>query len=142
MIRPARVFIDKDLDLTPEIDYLISKVTPAPEKVSDSRPVYDLINQAEDPAGFAKKILYITTNKGCPDPPVPRHQLLYLLWTTPFCTAAPIAPWTVPTASSRPIFTPRCSSTLQDLTNTLPHWTRFSKVTQFCASVPANTPTP
>lgn len=64
MIRPTRVFIDRDLDLTPEIEYVISKVKPSPETVADSRPVYDLINQADDPVGFAKKVLYITTNKG------------------------------------------------------------------------------
>ena len=57
MIRPTRVFIDKDLDLTPEIEYLISKVKPVPETVADSRPVYELINQADDPVGFAKKVL-------------------------------------------------------------------------------------
>jgi len=64
MINPTRVFIDKDLDLTPEIEYLISKVKPIPETVADSKPVYDLINQADDPVGFAKKVLYITSNKG------------------------------------------------------------------------------
>ncbi len=64
MIRPTWVFIDKDLDLTPEIEYLLSKVKPAPQKVADSAPVYDLINQADDPVGLAKKVLYITRNNG------------------------------------------------------------------------------
>ncbi len=56
--------MDKELELTPEIAYLVSKVKPTPEKVSDSKPVYDLINQADDPVGFAKNVLYITSNKG------------------------------------------------------------------------------
>ncbi len=58
MIRPARVFIDKDLDATPEIEYLISKIKTAPETVTDSKPVYDLINQANDPVGLPKSALH------------------------------------------------------------------------------------
>jgi spore photoproduct lyase len=79
MINPTRVFIDKDLNLTPEIEYLISRVKPTPEKVGDSRPVYDLINQADDPVGFAKKSALHHQQQGRFDPPVPGHQLLHLL---------------------------------------------------------------
>lgn len=47
-----------------EIQYLISKIGLTPEIVPDSRPVYDRINEADDPVSFAKKILYITRNRG------------------------------------------------------------------------------
>ena len=64
MTKFNQIFLDRDLDITPEIDYLLEKVNLTPEKVTDSRPVYDLINQADDPVGFAKTILYFTSNKG------------------------------------------------------------------------------
>ncbi len=59
-----RLFLEADLDRTPEIEYLISKIGLDPEIVRDSRPVYDLINGSEDPVTFLKKILFITRNRG------------------------------------------------------------------------------
>ena len=64
IMKPAQVFMDADLDMTEEIQYLISKIGQAPEIVPDSRPVYDVINAAQDPISLAKKILYITRNRG------------------------------------------------------------------------------
>lgn len=60
----SRLFIDADLDRTEEVEYLISRTGLDPEPVNDSAPVYDLINHAADPVSFAKKILYITRNRG------------------------------------------------------------------------------
>jgi DNA repair photolyase len=59
-----KLFMDIDLPLDDEIEYLISKVGLTPEMVTDSQPVYDLINRDKDPILAAKSILYITQNKG------------------------------------------------------------------------------
>ncbi len=59
-----RLFLDAGLDRDHEIDYLIGKTGLDPEVVPDARPVYDLINGSADQIRFAKKILYITQNRG------------------------------------------------------------------------------
>ena len=64
IMKPDRVFMDADLEDTPEIRYLLSKLGKSPEIVEDSNPVYDLVNAQKDPISFAKKILYITQNRG------------------------------------------------------------------------------
>ncbi len=59
-----RLFLNANLTRDDEIQYLIGKTGLEPEIVSDSKPVYDLINGSDDPVSFAKKILYITRNLG------------------------------------------------------------------------------
>lgn len=59
-----RIFLDASLNRDHEVDYLIGKTGLDPEVVTDSRPVYDLINGSDDPVSLAKKILYITRNRG------------------------------------------------------------------------------
>jgi len=59
-----RLFMDANLPLDDEIQYLISKIGYSPELVEDSQLVYDAINSAKDPITAAKSILYITQNKG------------------------------------------------------------------------------
>ncbi len=58
------LFMDSDIPLDDEVQYLISRVGLTPEIVTDSRQVYNLINSAKDPISKAKSILYITRNKG------------------------------------------------------------------------------
>ncbi|WP_300457437.1 spore photoproduct lyase family protein [Desulfobacula sp.] len=58
------LFIDKDLPLTFEIDYLISKLKTVPQWIDDPSSVYNFITAADDPISKAKKTLYITRNKG------------------------------------------------------------------------------
>ncbi len=58
------LFIDHSLPLDPEIEFLISKINIPPQKVWEAKEVYEIINHADDPVSFAKKVLYITRNKG------------------------------------------------------------------------------
>ncbi len=60
----SRLFMDANLPLDNEIQYLISKLGLTPELISDSQPVYDAVNVAKDPISEAKNLLYITRNKG------------------------------------------------------------------------------
>ncbi len=60
----TRLFMDADLPQDDEIEYLTDSVGLTPELVSDSQPVYDVINSAKDPILAAKSLLYITRNKG------------------------------------------------------------------------------
>lgn len=60
----TRLFMDKDLALSRETDYLISRLGMEPEPVSDAGLVYDTVNQSDDPVSAGKAILHITRNQG------------------------------------------------------------------------------
>ncbi|MDD9304909.1 MAG: DNA photolyase [Desulfobacter sp.] len=64
MTKLTRLFMDANLDVDREIQYIIDKTNLSPEIVENATPVYDLVNQADDPILAAKKNLYITKNKG------------------------------------------------------------------------------
>ena len=59
-----RLFMDQDIDRTPEVEYLISKLKLEPELVSDPRQVYDCVNASDDPVSEGKTMLHITRNQG------------------------------------------------------------------------------
>ena len=58
------LFIDKNLPVNDEIDFLLSHIKAAPQWVEHSKTVYDYINRHDDPVSAAKQSLYITKNKG------------------------------------------------------------------------------
>ena len=68
----TRLFIDQELSaktasddiLSREIAAISQKTGLTPEPVADAGQVYDIVNRAQDPIGFAKQLLFITTNKG------------------------------------------------------------------------------
>ena len=60
----SRVFMDADIKPDQEVAYLLEKVGVPPENVPDSKPVYDFINESNDPVSLAKTVLYITRNRG------------------------------------------------------------------------------
>ncbi len=59
-----QVIMDPSLEMTGEIEEIVSRLSIHPEIVSDPRIIYDRIHQANDPIGAAKSLLYITNNKG------------------------------------------------------------------------------
>jgi spore photoproduct lyase len=86
-----QLFMDSNIPLDNEIQYLISRVGLTPEMVKDSQPVYDLVNSAADPILKAKSILYITRNKGavikeCPGTSHYTCCDYTILHTATFCT--------------------------------------------------------
>ncbi len=60
----TRVFMDNTIQPDQEVSYLLDRVGIDPEIVTDSRPVYELINSCPDPVTAAKSVLYITRNRG------------------------------------------------------------------------------
>ncbi len=60
----TRLFMDADIPLDDETQYICSKLKLTPEMVSDSQAVYDAVNGAKDPISAAKTLLYITRNRG------------------------------------------------------------------------------
>ncbi|MBU2451973.1 MAG: DNA photolyase, partial [Proteobacteria bacterium] len=58
------LFIDKAVGRNDETEYLISRLKIDPQWVEDSKPVYNFINDTNDPISKAKRTLYITLNKG------------------------------------------------------------------------------
>ena len=68
----TRLFIDQALTgkagvsdgIADEIAAIAEKTGLTPEPVADPAQVYDTINQADEPIGFAKQVLFITANKG------------------------------------------------------------------------------
>lgn len=85
------LFIDKAVPVTVEIDYLISRLKADPQWVENSKTVYDFINDAADPVSMAKKVLYITQNKGavikaCPGTRFYTCCDYTILHTGTFCT--------------------------------------------------------
>ena len=59
-----KLFIDKDLPVDDEIDFLLSRINVTPQWIDQSKIVYEYINQHNDPVSIAKQTLYITKNKG------------------------------------------------------------------------------
>jgi len=51
------LFMDDSLVPDPEIEFIISKINTPPQKVRGAREVYEIINGADDPVSFAKKVL-------------------------------------------------------------------------------------
>jgi spore photoproduct lyase len=85
------LFIDNDLAMDQEIEYLVSRVNADPRMIDDSRIVYDIINKADDPISKAKQTLYITRNKGavikkCPGTSFYTCCDYTILHTGTFCT--------------------------------------------------------
>jgi len=85
------LFIDKDIPVNFEIDYLISKIKKNPQKIENAKTVYDFIQTADDPVLKAKKTLYITHNKGafikeCPGTSFYTCCDYTILHTGTFCT--------------------------------------------------------
>ncbi len=83
--------MDEDLVEDEEISYLLERVSCKPEKVFSSREVYELINASSDPVSAAKKVLYITRNKGavireCPGTSFYTCCDYTILHTGTFCT--------------------------------------------------------
>ena len=86
-----RVFLDSSLNPSEEIDEILSLLSVEPEPAADPCVVYDLINQADDPVGAAKSLLFITQNKGAVIRPCPgtSHYTCCdytILHTGTFCT--------------------------------------------------------
>lgn len=86
-----RLYIDESLRHDDEAGYLVSKLGLPPEYVKNSTPVYDDINADSDPVARAKKILYITRNKGavvreCPGTSQYTCCDYTILHTATFCT--------------------------------------------------------
>jgi len=85
------LFIDKNIPLDFEVEYLITKLEKEPQRVEDSKTVYEYINDSPDPVLKAKKTLYITRNKGAVIKECP-GTLFYtccdytILHTGTFCT--------------------------------------------------------
>lgn len=87
----SRVFMDAELKPDKEVEYLLERIGISPEIVSDSRTVYEWINGSKDPVARAKKVLYITRNKGAVirDCPGTSHYTCCdytILHTGTFCT--------------------------------------------------------
>lgn len=85
------LFIDKDIPLDFEINYIIAKLKKEPQRIDTSKQVYDFINAAKDPVLQAKKVLYITKNKGavvkeCPGTSTYTCCDYTILHTGTFCT--------------------------------------------------------
>jgi len=85
------LFIDKNIPIDDEINYLISKLKKEPQRIDNSKQVYDHINAAADPVLQAKKALYITRNKGavvkeCPGTSTYTCCDYTILHTGTFCT--------------------------------------------------------
>jgi spore photoproduct lyase len=86
-----QVVIDSSLDVTEEIDEILSRLSIKPETVADPHTLYSRINQSTDPIGAAKSLLYITRNKGAVVRPCPgtSHYTCCdytILHTGTFCT--------------------------------------------------------
>jgi len=86
-----KIFIDRGLPDTEEIDYIISSLKLVPEKVENSALVYEFINNDSDPVSRAKTTLYITENKGsiirkCPGTRFYTCCDYTILHTGTFCT--------------------------------------------------------
>lgn len=86
-----QVVMDSSLEVSEEIDEILSRLSIKPETVADPRMVYDRINQARDPISEAKSLLYITRNKGAVVRPCPgtSHYTCCdytILHTGTFCT--------------------------------------------------------
>ncbi len=59
-----RLFMDEQVIECDETDYLVSKLSLSPERVTGSHEVFKYINSAPDPVLCGKKTLYITKNNG------------------------------------------------------------------------------
>lgn len=85
------LFIDADIPIDSEIQYIISKLSLEPVRVKSSEPVYTHINNSDDPILKAKSALYITRNKGavikeCPGTSEYTCCDYTILHTGTFCT--------------------------------------------------------
>ncbi len=85
------LFIDADIPINDEVQYIISKLGIPPIQVKESQFVYAHINDAHDPILKAKKTLYITTNRGaiikeCPGTSEYTCCDYTILHTGTFCT--------------------------------------------------------
>ncbi len=85
------LFMDKAIEPCDETEYLIEKTGLIPELIKESRPVYDFINDSDDPVAKSKTTLYITTNKGavikgCPGTSYYTCCDYTILHTATFCT--------------------------------------------------------
>jgi len=85
------LFMDRNIPLDEETQFLIGRLKIDPHWIENSRRVYDFINHSDDPVSKAKKVLYITQNKGavikeCPGTSQYTCCDYTILHTGTFCT--------------------------------------------------------
>ncbi len=90
-MRFSQAFMDADIVQDEEVSFLLEKISCPVERVSSSKVVYDAVNNAQDPISAAKKILYITRNRGavvreCPGTSFYTCCDYTILHTGTFCT--------------------------------------------------------